>query len=132
MREMMTGKGLKVVLLIVMLLFSSIVIVVPSMVRADTNGTYNYTVNGGQATITGYIGTDAAITIPSTLGTYPVVAIGNYAFTGLGSVLSVTIPSNINLIGNLAFYGCNNLASITVDGANTHYASSGGGSIAMT
>jgi uncharacterized membrane protein len=126
MREMMTGKGLKVVLLIVMLLFSSIVIVVPSMVRADTNGTYNYTVNGGQATITGYIGTDAAITIPSTLGTYPVVAIGNYAFTGLSSVLSVTIPSNINLIGNLAFYGCNNLASITVDGANTHYASSGG------
>jgi hypothetical protein len=126
MREMMTGKGLKVVLLIVMLLFSSIVIVVPSMVRADSNGTYIYTVNGGQATITGYIGTDAAITIPSTLGTYPVVAIGNGAFTGVNSVLSVTIPGNINLIGNTAFLGCNYLASITVDGANTHYASSAG------
>ena len=124
---MMTRKSLNALLLIIVLLFSSIVIVVPSTVRADSSdGTYNYTVNGGQATITGYAGSGTAITLPATLGTYPVVAIKNGAFTGVNSVTSVTIPSNIILIGNTSFDGCNNLVSIAVDGGNTHYASVGG------
>ena len=45
--------------------------------RAETEGDYTYTVTDGEATITGFTNYSysGALTIPSTLGGYPVVAI---------------------------------------------------------
>jgi len=57
-------------------------VVLSSSAFALTDGDYEYTESGGNATITGYTGAGGAISIPAKLGGYPVVAIGDYAFDG--------------------------------------------------
>jgi hypothetical protein len=75
---------------------------------------YYYTITGGQATITQcMIRSRTDITIPSTLGGYPVVAIGDRAFQRL-LLTSVTIPSGVTSIGNSAFYACILMNSVTI------------------
>ena len=64
-----------------------------------SNG-YYYRVSSGKATITdvdGYIGGN--ITIPSKLDGYPVTSIGDSAFWGCSSLISVTIPILVTLPG---------------------------------
>ena len=75
---------------------------------------YTYTVSDGKATITGYYDPDGNVVIPSTLGGYPVTAIGDYAFQYKTSITSVTIPEGVTSIGEKAFFGCENLATITI------------------
>ena len=75
---------------------------------------YTYSVNNGKATITGYDGTGGVVTIPSTLGGYPVVAIGDYAFHDGFGVTSVTISDGVSSIGTGAFDHCTNLVSATI------------------
>ena len=107
---------------------------------------YNYTISNGNATITGYTGAGGAIIIPSTLGGYATVAIGDNAFydctsltsmtipgslTSIGvsafqfctSLTSVTIPAGVTSIGYMAFYGCASLSAIGVSSDNPDYAS---------
>jgi hypothetical protein len=65
---------------------------------------YAYTMSDGKATITGYNGAGGAITIPSTLGGYATVAIGDYALnSNKGHMVgSVTIPDSvIDICGGL-------------------------------
>ncbi|MCQ2440666.1 MAG: leucine-rich repeat domain-containing protein [Clostridia bacterium] len=50
------------------------------------DGDYTYSVENGNATITKYNGRDGDITIPSTLGGYPVTDIGDDAFYGCKSL----------------------------------------------
>ncbi len=75
---------------------------------------YSFSVNNGNATITGYNGTDVSITIPSSLGGYPVTAIGNSAFSGCSSLTSVVVPDDVTTIGPFAFEFCSSLTSITL------------------
>ena len=74
---------------------------------AATEGQYTYTVSGGKATIT-RVNTSISgyITIPSTLGGYPVTSIGEWAFSYCENLTSITIPSSVKEIGNRAFSGC--------------------------
>ena len=75
---------------------------------------YKYTTDDdGNATITGFSGNATALTIPTTLDGYPVVAIGNNAFKNLTQIRVVTIPEGIVTIGDSAFYGCTNLTSVS-------------------
>lgn len=87
-------------------------------VNAATSGLYTYEVSDGEATI---IGVDesisGAVTIPSTLGGYPVTAIGGYAFHLLTNLTSITIPEGVTNIGEYAFENCLNLTSITIPGS---------------
>ena len=53
------------------------------------------------------------ITIPDTLGGYPVTTIGYRAFASCHSLNSVTIPDNVTTIGKYAFSNCDNLTSVT-------------------
>ena len=53
---------------------------------------FNYVVNNGAITITGYTGPGGDVTIPSTINGLPVLSIGIFAFYHNGSLLSVTIP----------------------------------------
>ncbi|MBE6947362.1 MAG: leucine-rich repeat domain-containing protein [Ruminococcaceae bacterium] len=80
-----------------------------------TEGYYTYTVTSGKATITKC---DTAISgkvmIPSTLGGYPVTAIGDQAFYKCTSLTGVTVPNSINKMGEGAFYGCTSLESISL------------------
>ncbi len=101
--------------LVSILLLGAFFVVTAGVVSAAQDGDYIYTVNNGNATIIGYTGAGGAITIPSTLGGYPMVAIGNSAFNSANGhlVTSVTIPSGLTSIGRNAFSNCASLTSIT-------------------
>jgi hypothetical protein len=76
---------------------------------------YTYSLSGGDATITGYIGIGGELIIPSTLDGFPVVAIGYGAFSGSTTITSVTIPNSVtSMEGGNAFYGCTALTSATL------------------
>jgi hypothetical protein len=87
----------------------------------DQDGDYTYTTSGSPAvaTITGYTGAGGAITIPSTLGGYATVAIGDEAFYNCTSLTLVTIPSGVTSIGASAFVWCTSLTSVTIPNSVT-------------
>ena len=68
-------------------------------------GNYSYVVYNGKATITKYNGSDANVAIPTTLGGYPVTAIGENAFANCSALITVSMPS-VEVIGNGAFADC--------------------------
>ncbi len=82
---------------------------------AETEDVYTYTVTDGKATIT-YVNTSISgdITIPSTLGGYPVVGIGVDAFKQCTSLVGVVIPNSVKDIGTWAFGRCSNLVSVVI------------------
>ena len=82
--------------------------------REYRRGAYRYTVENGEATITEYVGTDANVTVPDTIGGKPVVAIGTDAFMDQHSLKSVTIPDSVIRIEFSAFFRCGALESVTL------------------
>lgn len=106
-------KTLSLILVAVMLLCS-----LPMAVSAAeyTENGYTYTVADGKATITGADSTITGnITIPSTLGGYPVVAIGDNAFNNNQALTGVSIPSSVKTIDEAAFCSCYQLATVTLN-----------------
>ena len=87
----------------------------------DTEIEWYYTVSGGNAQVGSgpSRGTTGAVTIPSTLGGYPVTSIGRSAFYNCRKLTSVTIPSSVTSIGDDAFYGCSGLTSVTIPSSVT-------------
>ena len=83
--------------------------------------TYTYSVLNGQAEIGASNAWTRAIspsptghvTVPSSLGGFPVVGIGAYAFES-SNLESVTIPSGVAKIGDFAFYGCSKLKGVHI------------------
>ena len=76
-----------------------------------------YTLDNGNATITGYryeMAWPEEINIPDTLDGHPVVAIGPDAFNGLLFSTSITIPDSVTTIGDSAFSYCCDLKSIII------------------
>ncbi len=108
------------------------------------NDTYSYTVDGeGNAIIVGCTTTSTNITLPNTLGGYPVTAVGYkgmancttlkgitipnniikldlYAFAGCTGIDTVTIPATCVYIGKYAFSGCTNLTTVVIAEGVTH------------
>ncbi len=74
---------------------------------------FTYMTINGSVTIMGYIGSERAINIPSTINGWPVNRIAEYAFE-YSDLTSVTIPNTVTLIGNSAFSGCDSLTSLTL------------------
>jgi hypothetical protein len=81
----------------------------PTQASAATSGDFEYSVSNGTATITYYYGNATYLTIPSTLGGYPVTGIGEEGFYYCLSLRTVTIPNSVTSIGENAFYGCESL-----------------------
>lgn len=89
-----------------------------------TEGYYTYFVRKGEAVIfdcSSSISGD--ITIPSTLGGYPVTSINNHAFQYCSRLTSVTIPDGVTGIGIYAFEHCNRLASVMIPDSVTYIGS---------
>ena len=82
---------------------------------AETEGYYTYTVSNGGAEITDVsTSISGAITIPSTLGGYPVKSIGDHAFEYCRSLESIVIPDTVTYMGDYAFAICESLTSINI------------------
>jgi hypothetical protein len=73
---------------------------------------YTYTTNNGAITITGYTGPGGSVTIPDTINSLPVTAIGSGAFHNCATLTSVTIGTNVTSIGDSAFAGCTGLTAV--------------------
>jgi NDP-sugar pyrophosphorylase family protein len=76
---------------------------------------FQYTVNNGGVTITGYTGSAKGVTIPGLINNLPVTEIGDGAFRGK-ELTSITLPNSVILIGEQAFED-NKLTSVII-GAN--------------
>lgn len=72
----------------------------------------NYGTSSG--VITEYTGSDSAISIPATIGSETVTAIGAGAFAGNTDIESVNLPSSVTQIGQEAFADCSSLSSISL------------------
>jgi len=94
----------------------------PFSVCALTEGHYTYTVSDGKATITSFndYSYSGSLSIPSTLGGYPVTAIGSSAFSDCIALTSVNIPDSVKSIGYGAFYFCTKLTSVTIPDSVTN------------
>ena len=89
-------------------------------------GQFNYFVDNGAITITGYAGPGGTVAIPNTINGLPVTGIWPYAFHGHFEITSVEIPASVTSIAsgdNAAFMYCTNLTAITVDPLNPTYSS---------
>ena len=95
-------------------------------IKADAakSGYFTYSVSNNQATITDVnTSISGSVTIPATLGGYPVTSIGEAAFSGCTGLTSITIHNSVTSIGDYAFYECTRLTSIAVDVNNSNYSS---------
>lgn len=84
-------------------------------VAAATNKFYFYPTTG---MITGYVGTDTVVVIPSKINGITVETIGHTAFR-YSSVTSVTIPDSVTFISDSAFAYCSNLTNISIPNSVT-------------
>ena len=75
---------------------------------------YYYTVINGTATILQYDGNEYEVTIPDTLGGYPVTRIGDLAFKDCAWVNSITNSPNVTSMGEEVFSGCIGLTNIVL------------------
>ena len=82
---------------------------------ADDPPIFIYTLNEqNEAEIIDFFGEAYDLKIPKMFGKYPVVSIGDDAFTMSGTLLSVIIPDSITKIGDFAFSRCTELKSVAI------------------
>jgi hypothetical protein len=112
--------------------FIALAVIIVSPAFAQTEGDFNVDLTEDESgvIITGYTGSQRAVTIPAKIQGYQVKEIGNDAFSLEGwyylpnwdhvsgrtnAVLtSVTIPAGVVRIGNRAFLGQSNLTSVSI------------------
>lgn len=102
------------------------------LASALTNGDWEYSVEDGKATVTGYKGTDEAIEIPSQIDGYTVTSIkggvtsdvyGSSGSSGMFmNVMNVTLPDTLESIGEFAFSECGLLVEVNIPDSVTEIA----------
>ena len=83
-----------------------------------TSGQWTYTISSFESKITAYSGNSGNVSIPSTLGGYPVTKIASEVFKGKG-ITGVTVPASIEYIGSDAFSNCKYLTFINYNAKNS-------------
>lgn len=92
----------------------------PTAAQAATEGYYTYEIYDEKATITDCNTKIAGtVTVPATLGGYPVTAIDANAFWDCRGLTSITLTENLTEIGGGAFLNCSALKSITIPASVT-------------
>jgi hypothetical protein len=95
------------------------------IVVGDEVWTWEYNIQPGGATLTGYRGPGGEVTIPSTVGNgVPVTKLGKAgygSFLGAASplVTSVILPSGMVRISEMAFASCTSLTNVTIPSSVT-------------
>lgn len=87
--------------------------------KANIEKDFKYSIQDDKAVIDSYLGNEKNVKVPAELGRYSVIAIGNGAFSGIGSkdcqsINSVEIASGVERIENKAFSSCVNLNYIKI------------------
>ena len=78
-------------------------------------GDYDYVLlEDGTASITGYHGSAAELSIPEELDGRRVSSIGDYAFIGCTTLTSIVIPHGVSRIGECAFHSCESLTGVEI------------------
>ena len=77
-----------------------------------SSGHFYYHAYPGYVSISGYLGTETEVEIPSSLAGKPVSEIEDHAFDGCDSVKQITIPDTVTKIGVDAFKGAEALEKI--------------------
>lgn len=85
---------------------------VTTTAELTTNAADIFSVSDG--VLSEYTGTESNVSIPSTVGSSTVTAIGTGAFAGNTDITSVSIPSTVTRIGMEAFSDCTNLRSVSL------------------
>jgi len=78
------------------------------------DGDYTYSLDGGTATVNGYIGPGGSVTIPDNIRGVPVARMENQLFMWNLRVTDVSIPDSVTSIGSRAFQECENLTRVTI------------------
>ena len=104
-------KRICTIFLAAVLLFGTLTCL-PVSTLAETEGDFVYTVENGEATVTGYNGKGGDVVIPSMLGGKPVTAIGKLAFYEHKDIISITIPNGVKEIRQWAFRDCTGLTTV--------------------
>ena len=78
----------------------------------EDKGDFEYTLKGGKAIITAYLGSKTKITVPETIDGYKVIAIGENAFYRNSYIKEVVLPKSITYIAENAFGVCTSLSDI--------------------
>ena len=87
------------VLLFCVMLIGGIVLLLQNEPTIPTDGPFTYTISNGKVTIKDCDKTlSGELVVPSVLGTFPVTAIGSYAFDGCYNITSITIPDSVTEI----------------------------------
>ncbi len=90
----------------------------PAAFAAETTpptSDYTYTITKDDTvTITGYTGSDTALTVPAKLDGSPVTEIAADAFAEQTKLTSVTLPDGLKKIADDAFFNCTSLKTITL------------------
>ena len=116
------GKILFITLAVMLLL--TVVGLSSAFAETYTEGYYTYSVENGESTITDVDeGISGDITIPATLGGYPVTSIGEPAFIDCQYIESIQLPKSLKNIAPWAFAGCLNLKRITIPNSVTNIGS---------
>jgi hypothetical protein len=88
------------------------------LMAASARAQFTYSTNAGDITITGYLGSDAVVAIPSTIDSLPVTSIGLNAFANVSSLTSVVIPDTVTSIGDYAFQACSGLTNVLIQNSS--------------
>ena len=80
---------------------------------------FEYEVEDGKVTITGYTGNGGDVVIPDEIEGLPVTCIGDNAFCYCTGLTSITLPEGCTTIGYYVFSGCTGLTSITLPNSIT-------------
>ena len=90
----------------------------PALADSQTIGgvEWSYTVDGGNATVTGANPAEGNLAIPDSLGGATVTAIAKEAFSGCSGLTGVELPAGLKDIGEFAFNGCTGLRDVAIPG----------------
>ena len=79
---------------------------------------WTYTISAGQVTVTGFMGDETVVMIPSTIQGLPVRVIASETFVNNPNITSIIIPPTVTTIQANSVFNCRNLVSVVFEHMN--------------